>query len=369
MTTRASLPATGTPVLPDTEVRLGEILAPVRSDIERVKNVFCQMLSHGPEQGDRSGDLPLPDGIRQAVQAFSVPVAERMAHHLARMQGKWLRAALTLLAARLGRAAAPPGDDAVRAAAAMELIHIATLIHDDIVDGAQTRRGAVALHREYGSTLSVLMGDYVFAKAFHLLTQTGNTTMLDTVARRAIEVCLGEIQQSAGSGDLSLSETEYVSLITYKTASLMAGCAKAGGLLGGLEEPALDRLNCFGLAFGVAFQIRDDVLDYGAEAGELGKTMLNDLRQGKATLPLIHLGRRLRASGREDLWRRLPELDAADVVELLYGEGCLESANRTAGEYARRAERELEALAGLVPNPLPVATLAALCRFVVDRGK
>lgn len=340
------------------------LLAPIQPDLRRVKEIFRRVLFFQPDDSGADNEPPLPEPVSLAAQRFVVPIAEQMGAQLADMEGKWLRASLTLLAARLGGEA---DDNAVRTAAALELIHVATLIHDDIVDQALVRRGMTALHRLHGETPSVLMGDYLFSKAFYLLTLTGDAEMMRIIARRTNEVCLGEIQESAGIGDLNLSETDYLSLISYKTASLFAACAAAGGRLANLPDAAVEALHRFGTAFGIAFQIRDDILDYVADEAELGKTMLSDLKEGKATLPIIRLRAKLIDTGRGEMWQRLTALTTAEVVDLLRAEGCLESANETCRDYARRAERELDGVAASAADTAPLDTLRQLCRYAGDR--
>lgn len=342
------------------------LFGPVVRDMDEARALFRSVLLFEANDGDDlcAAEEILPESLRDVLRTLIIPAAQPLGRHLSRMEGKWLRAGLVLLSARLGGAVPL---SAVRTAVALELVHLATLIHDDIVDRADLRRGVPVLNHVFGATQAVLMGDYLFSKAFHLLTSTGSVAIMDVIARRTNQVCLGEIRQSCMSGNLGLSEREYLSLVACKTASLIAACAKVGALLGKVEPYAVDAMERFGVAFGIAFQIRDDVLDYTADATVLGKTMLTDLAQGKATLPLIHLRDRLLDSGQMALWEQLPSMAADDVVDLLHREGCIDSANRTCLAYADRAQQELATLRPRVPHTEPVDALSHLCRFVVQR--
>lgn len=216
-----------------------------------------------------------------------------MTRYVTCMPGKKIRPALALLAAGLveghgngGRAA---GQRAVRLAAAVEMIHTATLLHDDVIDGARLRRGLCTLNAKWGDTLSVLSGDYLYSKAFCLLSELQNPEVLNLLSHTAQIVCEGEVAQIHHRFDLSLSKAAYLKIIHSKTASLMGAATQAGALLAGGSVAQGRRLGAFGLHFGIAFQILDDTQDLLGEEVAQGKSLGTDLGQGHLTLPLIYL--------------------------------------------------------------------------------
>ncbi|MBI3616233.1 MAG: polyprenyl synthetase family protein [Candidatus Omnitrophica bacterium] len=224
-----------------------------------------------------------------------------LTRHIARMSGKRIRPALALLGAGLmdrksssrkrGSDSRFRGNDSrpVCLAASVEMIHTATLLHDDVIDGASLRRGLSTLNAKWGDTLSVLSGDYLYSKAFCLLSELNHQKVLHLMSDTAHTVCEGEVAQIQRQYDLSLSRTEYLKIIRWKTASLMGASAQAGALLGGASEPQAKRLGDFGLNFGLAFQILDDTQDLLGQEADLGKSLGTDLALGQLTLPLLYL--------------------------------------------------------------------------------
>jgi len=239
------------------------------------------------------------------IQALAVDrgLLGEMTRYVAQMPGKKIRPVLALLGSALmktngststGRETpqercGPGQPPTIRLAAAVEMIHTASLLHDDVIDEAVLRRGLPTLHAKWGDALSVLSGDYLYAKAFCLLSDTGDPRILSLMSNTARVVCEGEVAQIQRRFDLSLSRDQYLQIIQRKTASLMAAAAEAGALLGGASSAQASRLNAFGLNFGIAFQILDDIQDLIGEETVQGKSLGTDLTLGQMTLPLICL--------------------------------------------------------------------------------
>jgi octaprenyl-diphosphate synthase len=218
------------------------------------------------------------------------------------MSGKRIRPALALLGAALvsekrgqalfftnGSRAREKVPDPVKLATAVEMIHTATLLHDDVIDGASLRRGISTLNAKWGDTLSVLSGDFLYSKAFCLLSELDHPAVLRLMSDTARIVCEGEVAQIERQYDLTLTRSTYLKIIDRKTASLMGGSAQAGALLGGATPARAARLGTFGRSFGIAFQILDDAQDLVGDEETLGKSLGTDLALGQLTLPLLHL--------------------------------------------------------------------------------
>ncbi len=217
---------------------------------------------------------------------FRVEVADQIARHLLQTEGKWIRAALTLFCAG---ACGKKGTPVHQVAVAVELVHLATLIHDDVIDQAPMRRGIQSIAGGWGNSVSVLLGDFLFSKAFKLLLASESIPAQKLLTQATGQMCLGEIKQLRFSTEANFSESGYLEMIENKTASLMGAACAAGAEFSELDKPEIQRFHEFGHALGMAFQITDDVLDYTAATDTLGKEKCGDLRNGKVTLPLIHL--------------------------------------------------------------------------------
>jgi len=213
-----------------------------------------------------------------------------LARHVSRMPGKRIRPALALFGAAVVSSSRKRGSDkAISLAAAVEMFHTATLLHDDVIDGASLRRGLTTLNAKWGDTLSVLSGDYLYAKAFCLLSRLDNPKVLNLMSDTARTVCEGEVAQIQHQYDLTLTRASYLKIIGWKTASLMGAAAEAGALLGGATGPQARRLGIFGSHYGIAFQILDDTQDLMGDEEVLGKSLGTDLALGQLTLPLLYL--------------------------------------------------------------------------------
>ncbi len=225
--------------------------------------------------------------IKESLETRVKAVSE-VTYHLIESGGKRIRPALSLLSYRLF---SPHGDTekVMDLGVAIEYIHSATLFHDDVVDGAEIRRGRKSANSIWGNELTVLVGDFLFARSFLLLVGSGSMELLELLSKTTTELAEGEIQELVKTGDIKLTEEEYLDIIKNKTAVLMAAACKGGAVLAGADEGGKESLYRFGLNFGMSFQIMDDYLDYAGETEELGKEVGKDLEEGKVTLPLIHL--------------------------------------------------------------------------------
>lgn len=288
-------------------------------------------------------DMARVDALILERMASDVPVIPQLAEHLVAAGGKRMRPLITLAAARM------LGDDvsaAVKLAAAVEFIHTATLLHDDIVDQSDMRRGKVAAHLIWGSASSVLVGDFLFARAFELMVETGNLAALGSLARASRVIAEGEVLQLSRARDPDLDEPTYIQIISAKTAELFAAAAESGAIGAGGGAGQVDALRNFGLHLGLAFQLADDALDYGGLSETLGKNAGDDFREGKVTLPLLLAMARTR--GREDaFWQRViarreqGEGDFTRARELIIGTGALAATLERAGEHADQARAAL----------------------------
>lgn len=295
-----------------------------------------------------SRDMATVDALIIERMQSQVPVIPLLAEHLVSAGGKRLRPLLTLAAAR---ASGATGDIAapVKLAAAVEFIHTATLLHDDVVDSSDLRRGKVAAHLIWGAPSSVLVGDFLFARAFELMVETGRMRALGILAKAASVISEGEVLQLTRAHDLNLDQGTYLRIISAKTAELFAAAAEAGAVGADADEPTIQSLRAFGQNLGLAFQLADDALDYGGVSEVLGKNAGDDFREGKVTLPLLLAAARTR--GREDaFWDRTinqgqrTEDDFRRARELVFGTGAVSATLDAAGEYADAAKAALRAL-------------------------
>jgi len=213
-----------------------------------------------------------------------VPVAFEIGAHIMNSGGKRIRPQLAIIAARMG---GYTGMDAVILSGAIECIHTATLLHDDVVDGADTRRGRPSANSLWSNEMCVLGGDFILAKAFRALTSLKNLKILEIVAKTTERLSEGELFQMINIGNTDITEQNYIRIITDKTAVLMEAACRGGAILGGMDQEKEESLAGFGFNLGIAFQMTDDVIDYRSDLHTMGKTPGKDLEEGKLTLPLI----------------------------------------------------------------------------------
>ncbi|MGQ3113566.1 MAG: polyprenyl synthetase family protein [Brevundimonas sp.] len=311
-------------------------------------------------------DMMRVDALIVERMQSDVPVIPLLADHIVAAGGKRLRPLLTVAAAR---AAGGTIENPIRLAAAVEFIHTATLLHDDIVDVSNLRRGKVAAHLIWGAPSSVLVGDFLFARAFELMVETGQMKALGILAQASAVIAEGEVLQLTRSHDLNLDQDTYLKIISAKTAELFAAAAEAGAVGAGVDEAASNALRAYGLNLGLAFQLADDALDYGGASETLGKNAGDDFNEGKVTLPLLLAVQR--TQGREDdFWDRTinkgqrTEDDFDRARELIVGSGAVAATIDTAYDYADRAKAALAVL----PVSEWRTALEGLADFAVSRA-
>jgi len=275
---------------------------------------------------------------RQSDAAYP-PVSE-ITSYLLGGGGKRLRPALLLLSAR---SAGHAGRSAIRLAAVVELLHSATLIHDDVIDSADTRRGRPSANSRWGNHRSVLTGDWLYMQSFQMALEERNFRILDILIDLTQKMVEGELIQLAKIGRIDITEDDALSLATHKTACLFSGCARLGAVLGGLEGEDELAMADYGRYAGLAFQLVDDLLDFTASTQQLGKPVLSDLKEGKVTLPLIYAMENGHREARELVARVLKEKEFDSVrpetlVALVNESGALDRTRTLAQDYAQRAK-------------------------------
>jgi octaprenyl-diphosphate synthase len=307
--------------------------------------------------------------IRDRMASEHAPRIPEVTAHLVEAGGKRLRPLLTLAAARL---CGYGGTHHIRLAATVEFIHTATLLHDDVVDESARRRGRPTANLLWDNKSSVLVGDYLFARAFQLMVETGSLRVLDILANAAAVIAEGEVLQLTAAASLATTEDIYLRVVRGKTAALFSAATEVGGVIAGAPEAHVAALRDYGDALGVSFQITDDLLDYGGASATLGKNTGDDFRERKMSLPVIRAVAAADAAADAEeraFWRRTIEKgdqrdgDLATALRLMDRHGTLESTRATALDHAARAR---SALAALPPDPIR-DELHALADFVVAR--
>ena len=313
-------------------------------------------------------DLRACNQVIVANMHSEVELIPQLAAHLVAAGGKRLRPILTLACAKLCGYAG--GQRHVALAACVEFIHTATLLHDDVVDGSQLRRGLASANAVFGNQASVLVGDFLFSRAFQLMTADGSLHVLRILSDASATIAEGEVLQLVTQNDLSTREDRYLDVIHGKTAALFAAACRVGGVVAGVSDADEAALAAYGSAIGMAFQLVDDALDYAADQRELGKTVGDDFREGKITLPVLAA---YHAGSEEDriFWRRTIEAseqgddDLEHALGLMARTGAIDTTLARAGVYAERAK---EALGGFAPSVVR-ACLVAVADYTVRRGR
>jgi octaprenyl-diphosphate synthase len=302
------------------------------------------------------------------LERMRSPVAliPQLAGHIIAAGGKRLRPMLTLATARL---CGYRGDRHVALAAAVEFIHTATLLHDDVVDDSDLRRGLATANAVWGNKASVLVGDFLFSRAFELMVEDGSLPVLSILSRASAVIAEGEVLQLVTSNDVATSEAAYLEVINAKTAQLFAAASRIGALVAARAEAEEQALESFGRNLGIAFQLIDDMLDYSAQQSELGKSIGDDFRDGKITLPVV-LALRAADTREREFWRRTledteqREGDLEHAIELMRRHGTLAATLERAREYGAAARR---ALSSFRDSPERQA-LDEVIEFCLERG-
>ena len=310
-----------------------------------------------------AADMEAVNRLIRARLSSDVVLINQISEHIIAAGGKRLRPMLVLLAARaLGYA----GSDHLQMAAIIEFIHTSTLLHDDVVDESDLRRGRKTANALWGNAASVLVGDFLYSRSFQLMVELDRMPVMRILANTTNAIAEGEVLQLLHVHNPDTDEAAYLRVIERKTAVLFAAATRLGALLAGGSEAQQEAMERFGLALGYAFQIADDVLDYTADAATLGKNLGDDLAEGKATLPLIHALTRVDASTRERIARAIEEGDTAalpEIVQAIRASGSLDYSQQVARRYADEAIRALESL----PESPQLAALRGLAVYSVER--
>lgn len=297
------------------------------------------------------------------IVASDLPLVGQVSAHLLAMRGKMFRPTLLLLSSEADE---KPQEQAVTLAATLELIHLATLVHDDAVDHSVLRRGMPTVNALFSHQISVIMGDFLYSTALTHLVGLGNLEALQALTRASTEMTLGEMRQLAVVDPLRFTENEYYDLIRSKTASLMRTACELGALSG--ANRYCDALGNFGENLGMAFQIADDLLDYREEKETTGKPSGLDLREHKVTLPLIHALREMSPASRRQVEKLFDsetasDEDIASVVRIVEESGGFDYARQQGEEFAERAHEALVEL----PDTVARRSLTASISYVMER--
>jgi octaprenyl-diphosphate synthase len=306
-------------------------------------------------------DLRSVDAVIRARLKSAVPLVDEVAEHIISGGGKRLRPLLVVLAAR---ACGHEGTAHVEAAAFIEFIHTATLLHDDVVDGSSLRRGRHTANEVFGNQASVLVGDFVYSRAFQMMAAIASQPVMEIMAQATNVIAEGEVLQLMNAHDPDTTEQRYLEVIYRKTAKLFEAGAEVAAVLSGNEPQMRRALAAYGRHLGTAYQLVDDVLDYRSNPQERGKNLGDDLAEGKPTLPLIHALKHGSEPQRAAICQAIKQggvLQLEPVVAAIEATGGLEYTARLAREEAERALASL----GPLPDSSYKRGLAALARFAV----
>jgi octaprenyl-diphosphate synthase len=326
-----------------TSLPLSQIFEPIRADLESVDREFAQQVeSH-------------------------VDLIPKIGKYIQTSGGKRIRPAVLLMASRLS---GYQGEFAIRYAAVVEFIHTATLVHDDIIDDSDLRRGRLAVHSRWGNDITVLLGDYLYIKSMALALTYDTLDVVRLLCEVTLRMIEGELYQLTKNGDADISEEQHFDIIRRKTAYLFGGCAQIGGMLGKCSDEHAQALREYGFNLGVAFQLIDDLLDFTGDAGALGKPIGADLREGKMTLPLIHLLKQDEEVGGRIVRdiiasRSVTEAQWSELLRVLHEHRSTDYAYRRACEFAERAKKPLYAF----PPSSERDALLALPDYVLSRDR
>ncbi|MCI4662274.1 MAG: polyprenyl synthetase family protein [Neomegalonema sp.] len=306
------------------------------------------------------------DLIRARMSSQAAPLIPELAAHLIEAGGKRLRPVLTLAAAQL---CGYQGEHHIRLAATVEFIHTATLLHDDVVDESDRRRGRASANILWGNKAPVLVGDYLFSRSFQLMVETDNIRVLDILAQASAVIAEGEVLQLTLANTISEDDRQYMQVIRGKTAALFEAATRVGAVIAQADPAKEQALTTYGDALGVAFQLVDDALDYGGTAAALGKNVGDDFREGKATLPVIHAyaqaGPQERAFWERCICKRKQEEgDLEQALDYLRAGGGIE---RTVARARAHVDEARAALDVFEPSPMRQA-LIDVAEFVISRA-
>ena len=306
------------------------------------------------------------DQVRKNLDS-SVALVNTVAAHILSSGGKRIRPLFVLLCARL---CGYPGRDHLVLGSLVEFIHTATLLHDDVVDDADVRRGRRAARKVWGNQISILVGDYLYSRAICQIVDFRNQSINEAMAEACRKMAEGEVLQLYYNGNPLMPEPEYLRIIEHKTAGLIAAACKIGSIIGGATDDQQDTLFRFGQHLGIAFQLADDTLDYAANGDQLGKALGQDLRQGKATLPLLHLLQHCPEQDRQMIkdrmeTRTLSQEDLHRILTLMQEYGSIAYAMDRAQAFVAAAKQDLDSFED--GNPKRALSIAADYMVTRDR--
>jgi octaprenyl-diphosphate synthase len=315
-------------------------------------------------RGLAAGDMQRVDALIRARLSSDVVLINQIADHIIAGGGKRLRPMLHVLAAG---AAGYRGDQHIKLATVIEFIHTSTLLHDDVVDESDLRRGRKTANALWGNAASVLVGDFLYSRSFQMMVELDDMRIMRILADTTNTIAEGEVLQLLNIGNADVDEAAYLAVIERKTAVLFAAATQLGGLLGGLPDDQVAALRRYGMELGYAFQIADDLLDYVSDAGTLGKNIGDDLAEGKPTLPLIYALQKADAEQRRSLRHAIEHggLDSLDhIIASIRDSGALE---RTHERAVLHADAARDALRVLPDSPWRDA-MATLADYSVQRS-
>jgi octaprenyl-diphosphate synthase len=307
-------------------------------------------------------------GMDQVIRTrldSEVALVSQVAEYIITAGGKRLRPALVLL---MSRALRYQGEHHLSLAAVVEFIHTATLLHDDVVDESTLRRGRATANALFGNAASVLVGDFLYSRAFQMMVEAGDMRIMRTLADATNVIAEGEVLQLLNINDPDVTEARYLQVIRYKTAKLFEASARIAAILAGVDEACEEQCAEYGRRIGTAFQLIDDMLDYCGDTAEIGKNVGDDLREGKPTLPLIYLLERGNAEQRELVRNAITQSSGSGDLERLQAEilqtGALDYVRQAA---KRESDAACAAIIGL-PDSVYKQSLIELSAFAIDRG-
>jgi octaprenyl-diphosphate synthase len=310
-----------------------------------------------------AADMKAVDAVIRARLSSEVALIGQVAEYIIGSGGKRLRPVLLLLSAgALGHV----GPAAHELAAVIEMIHTATLLHDDVVDESELRRGRKTANAMFGNAASVLVGDFLYSRSFQMMVGVGRMDVMQVLANATNVIAEGEVLQLMNIGDTEVSEERYLRVIRYKTAKLFEAAGRLGAMLAGSSSEVCERMAEFGMRLGTAFQLVDDVLDYSGDVSETGKNLGDDLAEGKPTLPLLRVLENGNREQQQEVRRAITEPGSADfalVMQAIHETGALEYTREAARAEAQRAS----ALLADLPDSPHKQTLLQLCAFAVER--